>query len=146
MLCMLTTACTGPVTLVDSPSVRLTRIETGHMSFDSQTFVLGFDISNPNSFPLPVQAVSYSVNIGEQRFASGTTQGEFTVPARGDSSFAISVDLDMLQQTSRVAALLRAGSRGDVPYELDGTLTVNIPFTRPIPFSTKGTIPLTSGL
>jgi LEA14-like dessication related protein len=139
-------ACAGPVTLVDSPSIRLTRIESGYMSFNRQTFVLGFDISNPNSFPLPVQVLNYSVQIADQQFASGKTEGAFTVPAHGDSSFSISVDLDMMQQASSIASLLRAGSQGQVPYELNGSLTVDIPFTQPISFSNKGTIPLVSDL
>ncbi len=140
------TACAGPLTLVESPSVRLTQIESGHLSFNRQTFVLGFDISNPNSFPLPVQVLNYSVQIAGQQFASGKTEGAFTVPANGDSSFAISVDLDMMQQTSGIGSLLRAGSQGQVPYELNGSLTVDIPFTQAIPFSNKGTISLVSGL
>ena len=139
-------ACAGPVTLVDSPSIRLTRIDSGHMSFNRQTFVLGFDISNPNSFPLPVQILNYDVQIADQDFASGKTEGAFTVPANGDSSFSISVDLDMMQQSSSIASLLRAGSQGQIPYELNGSLTVDIPFTQAIPFSNKGTISLTSGL
>lgn len=144
-ICMLA-ACAGPVTLVDSPSIRLTRIDSGHMSFNRQNFVLGFDISNPNSFPLPVQVLNYNVQIADQDFASGKTEGAFTVPANGDSSFAISVDLDMMQQSSSISSLLRVGSQGQIPYELNGSLTVDIPFTRAIPFSNKGTISLISGL
>jgi LEA14-like dessication related protein len=144
-ICMLA-ACAAPVTLVDSPSIRLTRIESGQLSFTRQTFVLGFEISNPNAFPLPVQFLNYSVQIAEQRFASGQTKGAFTVPANGDSSFAISVDLDMMQQASGIASLLRAGSQTEIPYALNGSLMVDIPFTKPIPFSNKGTISLISGL
>ena len=144
-ICLLA-ACAGPVTLVDSPSIRLTRIDSGHLSFNRQTFVLGFDISNPNSFPLPVRVLNYDVQIADQEFASGKTESAFTVPANGDSSFAISVDLDMMQQASSIASLLRAGSQGQVPYELNGSLTVDIPFTRAVPFSHKGPISLVSGL
>jgi LEA14-like dessication related protein len=139
-------ACAAPTTLVESPSVTLVGIQSGHMSFDRQTFVLGFDISNPNAFPLPVKAIQYRVRIAEQQFASGETLGGFTVPAGGDSHFSISVDLDMLQQTSRLATLLRVGSRGTVNYDLDGSLTANIPFTKPIRFSNAGTLLLASGL
>lgn len=140
-LCMLTACSTAP-TLVDSPSVSLTRIQPSRMSFDRQTFVLGFDIRNPNAFPLPVKSIRYRIQIANQRFASGETQGEFTVPADGASSFAISVDLDMLQQTSRLAPFMGVTARGDVEYQLDGSLTVNIPLTKAIPFSNKGTISL----
>ncbi len=143
-ICMLA-ACAGPVTLVDSPSVRLTRIDSGRMSIDRQTFVLGFDISNPNAFPLPVKELSYNVRIADQQFASGKTEGAFTVPANGDSAFDISVDLNMMQQSAQIASLLRAGSQGLVTYELNGSFAVDIPFTQPIPFSNKGTISLISG-
>ena len=141
----LLTACASTGNLVESPSVRLSNVQTGHMSFDSQNFLLGFEISNPNGFPLPVKAVQYNVRINDQRFASGETQGAFTVPADGASSFTISVELDILQQTSRLASLLRVGSQGEVPYELEGSLAVNIPFTKPVKFSNKGTVSLAGG-
>lgn len=135
-------ACADTSTLVDSPSVTLTSLQSGHLSFDRQTFVLGFAISNPNAFPLPVKSFHYNVELAGQKFASGETQSEFTVPAHGDSAFAISVDLDMLQQTSRLASLLRVSSRGEVPYKLDGKLAVNIPFSKPVSFSNSGSISL----
>jgi LEA14-like dessication related protein len=144
-MCLLV-ACAAPVTLVDSPSVRLTGIESGRMNFDRQTFVLGFDISNPNTFPLPVKELNYNVKIAGQQFASGKTEGAFTVPSNGDSSFAISVDLNIMQQSSQIGTLLRAGSQGFVSYELDGSLAVDIPLARPIPFSGKGTISLIADL
>ena len=67
--------------------------------------------ANPNPFPLPVKSIRYSVQLGERRFASGETQGTFNVPASGEGSFAISVDMDMLQQTSQLSSLLRGGIR-----------------------------------
>jgi LEA14-like dessication related protein len=115
------------------------------MSFDRQNFVLEFEIHNPNVFPLPVKGIRYDLQIAEQRFASGETQGEFTVPAAGDGAFAISVDLDMLQQASRLASMLRVGSRSDLSYKLHGDLTVNIPMTKPVPFSSSGSISLDQG-
>ncbi|MDH4316716.1 MAG: LEA type 2 family protein [Gammaproteobacteria bacterium] len=144
-ICILV-GCAGPQALVDSPIVRLSSIKSAHMSFDRQNFLLGFEVSNPNAFPLPVKVVKYSVRINDQRFASGETQGEFTIPAHGDGAFTISVDLDMLQQTSRLASLLRLGSHGDLAYELEGSFAVNIPFARPIPFSSKGTLSLAEDL
>lgn len=137
------TACASSTALVESPSIKLANIRSGHLGFDRQTFVLEFQISNPNSFPLPVRAVRYNLLVAEQRFASGETAGEFTVPAGGDSAFAISVDLDMMQQTSRLSSFLRVGSQGDVPYKLDGSISVNIPMTGLIPFSNSGSIALT---
>ena len=134
------TSCAGTETFVESPEVTLVRVEAGSLSLTRQTVHLGFDVHNPNAFALPVKSVRYNLRLGEQRFISGETQGDLTVPAGGDSSFVISVDLDVRQQASQLASLLRAGLTEDVAYELSGTLTVNIPFTRPIPFSQQGVI------
>lgn len=138
----LMSACASTTSFVESPTIRLANIRTGHMSFDRQNFVLEFEIHNPNVFPLPVKAIRYNLQIAEQRFASGESQGEFTVPAAGDGKFAISVDLDMLQQASRLASMLRVGSSGDLPYKLSGDVAVNIPMTRAVPFSSSGSIAL----
>ena len=132
--------CAGTETLVGSPTVNLNSVQVSRVSFNSQTFLLTFDVSNPNPFPLPVKSVRYSVQLGDQRFASGETQGAFNVPASGDGSFAISVDLDIFEQSTQIASLLRIGMRENIEYELHGSLAVDIPFAKPIPFSNSGVI------
>ena len=141
----LLTACAGTETLVSAPTVDLSSVQMSRLSFRGQTFVLGFNVSNPNPFPLPVKSIRYSVQLGEQRFASGETQGAFNVPASGEGSFAISVDMDMLQQTSQLSSLLKGGIRQNIAYELQGSLDVDIPFTKPIPFSNSGVIQVADG-
>lgn len=133
-------ACAGTATLIDSPSVNLTSVELADVSLGRQTFHLGFDVDNPNPFPLPIQAVEYRVILDEEKFAGGATEGSFTVPARGHDDFTISVDLDMLSTATHLSALLRGGMREAVRYELQGSLTVDIPFTKPLPFSSTGVI------
>jgi len=134
------TACAGTQTLVSAPSVNLTSVKLENASFSRQTFLLGFDVSNPNPFPLPVKAVKYNVSFDDRDFAGGETEGSFTVPARGDDAFMISVDLDLLDTATQLTSLLRGGVPEQVSYALDGSLTVDIPFTRPIPFSSTGVI------
>ncbi len=104
---------------------------------------MSFDISNPNPFPLPVTAVEYQLVFDDEKFAGGETQGSFTVPARGDDSFAISVDLDILSSATYLTSLFRGGFRENVSYKLQGRLTVDIPFVKPIPFSSSGIINMT---
>lgn len=133
-------ACAGTGTLIDSPSVNLTSVELADVSLSRQTFHLGFDVDNPNPFPLPIQAVEYRVILDEEKFAGGATEGSFTVPARGHDDFTISVDLDMLNSAAQLSSLLRGGMREAVSYELQGSLTVDIPFTKPLPFSSTGVI------
>jgi len=135
-------ACAGTGTLIDSPTVNLTSVELADVSLSRQTFHLGFDVDNPNPFPLPIQAVEYRVILDEEKFAGGATEGRFTIPARGQDDFTISVDLDVLKTAAQLSAFLRGGMREAVSYELQGSLTVDIPFTKPLPFSSTGVIQL----
>lgn len=143
---LLAGGCAGTGTLVDAPTVTLKSVALESASLNRQTFLLGFDVANPNPFPLPVRAVAYNVHFDGGKFAGGETAGSFTVPARGGDAFMISVELDLLNTATRFASLLRGGMRDELAYALDGSLTVDIPFTRPIPFSSSGTISVQGGL
>jgi LEA14-like dessication related protein len=136
-------ACASTGTVIDSPRVELTGVELTSASFRRQTFLLSFDVSNPNPFPLPVKAVDYEVNFDDRKFAGGETKGNFTVPARGDDSFAISVDLDILSSATHLSSLVKGDFRENISYELRGNFAVDIPLVKPIPFSSSGVINMT---
>jgi len=141
-LCMvyLLSACasTGPV--IQNPNVLLQGIELQDFDFRQQTFVLRFNVDNPNSFPLPISAVRYKVFLERMQFAGGETSGAFTVPANGATDFDVSVELDLMSSATSLATLLRTGASRPLAYELQGSLGINIPFTRPVNFSREGTI------
>lgn len=132
--------CASVASGISKPDVRLANVEVTGIEFSKQTFVLGFDVSNPNPFPLPINFVSYGVKLDKQRFASGETTASFTVPANGDGEFAISVDLDLLRTAPQLLYLVRDGVNGGLPYELNGTLGIGIPFVEPVSFQTSGEI------
>ena len=130
--------------LVASPTVALNDVKVVGLGFDSQTFMLSFDVNNPNSFTLPVKSVSYGVKLDGHHFASGQTASQFSVPANGDGKFAISVDLNLLQTAPQLLSIIRASVRRDVGYELEGQLDVDIPLAPPVSYRNAGTIRLTS--
>lgn len=136
------TACAGTGTLINSPEVRLTSVDMTEADFHRQKFLLGFHVSNPNPFPLPVKSLTYRLRIGEQHFVSGETQGNFTVPSNGDSSFAISVEVDLLRTTTKLAGFIPGNVRQELTYELSGSLAVDIPFAKPLEFSHSDRIDL----
>jgi LEA14-like dessication related protein len=133
-------SCASTETLVTSPTVSLSSVELEKVDFRRQTVLLGFDVSNPNPFPLPVKSLTYQVLFDDQKFAGGQAAGSFVVPARGDDQFEISVDLDILNSATQLASLFTNGAPEQVNYSLKGSFTVDIPFTRPIPFSSSGVI------
>lgn len=139
-MALILVSCAATDTLVATPSVRLTNVTLENMSFNKQTFLLGFEVNNPNAFPLPVNAIKYRVQLDDEHFAGGETQAGFTIPARGTDSFAISVELDILNRVNQITSLIAGGMPDNVSYRVEGSLAVDIPFTRPLPFSSSGVI------
>jgi len=134
--------CASLEELVSPPDVSLANVELTALDFSAQTFRLGFDVSNPNPFPLPVTSVSYGVQLDGIRFATGETEGSFTVPANGDGEFAINVQLNLLQSAPKLLYTLRDGAAGEIPYVLEGSLGIDIPFAKPVKFESAGEIRL----
>jgi len=142
LLASLFTACASTGNLISAPNVSLRNVQMTEVDFSGQTFLLDFDVVNPNPFPLPIDAVSYAVELDGFRFATGQTEGGFTVPASGDGEFAISVQLDLLRTAPQLLYIVRNGVMRDIPYELSGKLGLDIPFTEPLSFSSSGEIRL----
>jgi LEA14-like dessication related protein len=134
--------CASTGSFVDSPHVTLRDVNVTALEFNSQTFLLNFDVINPNPFPLPISAISYGVELDGYRFASGETKGDFTVPASSDGGFAISVDLDLMRSAPQLLFIVRDSVNREIPYALKGTFDVDIPFIAPVSFKTEGTIRL----
>ncbi len=145
-LVLLALALSGCATTVEdivkTPGVELRDVEVLGLGFNGQTFLLSFDVENPNPFALPVSSVSYSLHLDGQRFASGQTPGEFSVPAGGRGEFAISVDLNLLHSAPQLLSIVRQGVRKDVAYELDGRFALDLPLAPAVSFRNSGSIRL----
>lgn len=141
-LCGLAACASLPENIISSPGVELRDVQVMGLGFDSQTFLLSFDVDNPNPFPLPVRHIRYGVRLDGQRFAGGETQSSISVPAGGKTEFAISVQLDLLNTAPQLLSIIRAGTRRDIPYALEGELGIDIPMTPPVSYRTDGTIRL----
>ena len=55
--------CAGTSINVEKPGVSLDNVEVADIDMDRQTFVLDFDVVNPNPFPLPIRSVSYGIEL-----------------------------------------------------------------------------------
>ena len=136
------TACASMESLVSAPGVSLRNVTVTNLGFSGQTFLLGFDVVNPNPFPLPVSEVSYGIELDGQAFANGETAAAFVIPAQGDGEFAISVQLNLLKTAPQLLYVIRDGVRGDIPYALTGVLGIDLPLVKPVSFRSTGEIHL----
>jgi LEA14-like dessication related protein len=139
---VLLSACASLESIVSAPNVSLRNVHVQEVGFDKQTFLLAFDVTNPNPFPLPIKSVSYGVRLDGHHFAGGEATSAFTVPAGSDGEFAISVDLNLLKTAPELLFIVRDAARRDIPYSLEGTLGIDIPYTKPVSFQSDGAIRL----
>lgn len=140
LLCAALTGCASSGRVIETPTVLLEGIALQELNFQQQTFQLRFNVANPNGFPLPISSVRYKVFLEQMQFAGGETGGRFTVPANGATSFDVSVNLDLMKSASSLSSLLRGGVNRPLDYQLQGSLAVALPFTKPLNFSREGTI------
>lgn len=134
--------CASMEQFVSAPDVRLSNVQVKSVDVTGQSFLLSFDVTNPNPFPLPVSTISYALALDGHTFASGSTDSSFTVPARGDGAFAIGVDLDLLRTAPELLFIARDGFRRDIAYSLSGEFGIDIPYARPVAFGTDGRVRL----
>ena len=62
----------------------------------------------------------------------------------GETQVAISVELDLLTTAPRLLSTVRDGVRGQITYELEGQLGIDIPMTPPVRYRKEGAIRLNS--
>ena len=136
------TSCASLEDMVSAPSVSLRNVHVESLGIDKQSFLLSFDVTNPNPFPLPINSISYGVELDGMRFASGQTASEFTIPAGSDGEFAISVNLNLLKTAPQLLFIVRDGARRDIPYALEGSLGFDIPYARQTHFESAGYVRL----
>ena len=134
--------CASTGSLVETPEVSLRNVEVTDLDLKGQSFVLDFDVINPNPFPLPIRSVTYGVELDGYRFASGEISSQLMVPASSDGAFAISVDLNLMRTAPALFFIVREGVYREIPYELEGEFDVDIPLVNAVKFSTEGMIRL----
>ena len=138
----LVSACASMQRAISAPGVSLRNVEVSDLGFSKQTFLLSFDVTNPNPFPLPINHISYGVKLDNKQFANGQTDAAFTIAAQSDGEFAISVELDLLRTAPQLLYIVRDGTMRDLSYELSGKLGIDIPFVDPVSFKSTGEIRL----
>jgi LEA14-like dessication related protein len=131
-----------PDDVIARPDVSLRDVQVTGLGFKNQTFLLTFDVSNPNPFTLPISHVSYGVKLDGQRFASGATPCDISIPASGNGEFSISVDLDLLSTAPQLLSIVQDGARGTIPYELRGQLGLDLPLAPTVRYGNEGSIQL----
>lgn len=104
-----------------------------------QQLRLRMRVQNPNDVQLPVQGITYEVQLSGETYATGESQKDILVPALGETEF----DVDITANAA--AALLRIlGDRSgrNPEYRVLGRVHLASGVVRSIPFEHKGELKL----
>ena len=96
LVTVMSTCASVPENLISAPRVEIKNVQVMGLRFQSQAFLLSFDVENLNPFPLPIRSVDCGINLDGQRFANSETVSDVKLPADGEVRFSISVELNLL--------------------------------------------------
>jgi LEA14-like dessication related protein len=139
MLCWLAavSGCAGLPGRMQPLNVTLADVRPLQMGLLEQEYAMRIRVQNPNQREIPLQGVSFVVELNGKTFAKGVSRQTGSVPAFGDVVLdvtAISSLGDILEQvnamrqgapdwiTYRLQGRLAHGSGSSVPFDSSGTL------------------------
>jgi LEA14-like dessication related protein len=121
-----------------TPTLTVVGIQVGHSDLWQQHLQVRMSVHNPNERELPVQGLTYTLELGGEEVAHGESGASFLVPARGDAEF------DMNVTANAAAALLHlfAHNAASVQYRIRGKVELSSGLLRSVPFDQQGALQL----
>lgn len=118
------TACASLSPSYEKPQVSITSFSLAPQSSGmSPTFLIGLRVVNPNRSALPLQGMSYSVEVEDQRILSGAEPDLPELPGYGTAEFTISAAPDLLGSARLINQLL-SGQRDSLHYRFTAKFDV----------------------
>jgi len=135
ILLLCTVACAAKF---ERPNLNVVGIDMKSGNLLQQTFLVKFQIQNPNDRELPVSGLHAELNVGGEQIASGVSNRAFVVPAHGQIEFDMTITANMA-----LAMLKLANQHADsIDYEVTGAASLDLPFMHNLPFHQNGSFPL----
>jgi LEA14-like dessication related protein len=124
------------------PHVQVVNMHLLESSLFEQRFQVDLRIGNPNDFDLPLDGLTFDLDVNGEDFARGFSDQRVTVPRLGEARLSVVASttlLDLVRQFTLLA------ERGALAYRLHGTAYLNSLAVRQAPYESEGTFRLLSG-
>lgn len=133
-------ACSMFMPKLEPPQLSIVSVELGRSDLFTQHLKVRMRVDNPNDRALPIEGLSYTLDVEGEQAAQGATSASFTVPALGEAEFDMDVTANLAGTLLR---LLSRGSRADqIDYHIAGRVRLSRGLLRSIPFDKRGTFAL----
>jgi LEA14-like dessication related protein len=134
------TACSALRPKLEVPRLSLVRIAMTSADVFNQQFLVRVRVENPNDRELPVTGLDYKLFLEGDSFAEGVSNKPFTVPAKGETDFDMTVRTNFVSGVARL--LSRLNGRDQVQYVVEGKVLTDISMLKKIPFQETGSVSL----
>lgn len=140
-LCLLSLACTA----IQRPTASFKSMFVGDVTAQGLTMKFNLDLANPNAMALPLSDADYRLALGGVQVLEGKATPAGSIPANGTLPVVLPVTLTYENLLAAQDAIRKGG--GDVPYTLDGGLSVGggnalLGQSVRVPLQFTGTLPL----
>jgi LEA14-like dessication related protein len=138
-LCILVlalTACATTGSYPEQPRVSLSSIQPMEMTLLEQRYSLQLRIMNPNDKAIPVEGMSYAIEINGREFAYGVSNAEVSIPPYGEALLDVEVISNLLNIMQQVQEM-HGEQHDSLRYRLTGQISLAKSPAR-LPFEYQG--------
>ena len=104
---------------MERPTVKVTGVTVGSISFTGVDGVVDLSIYNPNAVGVPLEAMAWRLTVSGQSAVTGRAELAETIPAKQNASVRARIHIG----AGAAPALASAIAGGAVTYHLDATFT-----------------------
>ena len=122
----------------EKPTLELVSLKLADDNLLSQRFNVRLKVLNPNDRALPVNGLRYTVEIDGKAFGKGESTRAFTVPARGEAEFDMTLDANLAGAVAAVLSRRERAKGRELEYRLKGTVSIDLPLMRSLDFDQVG--------
>jgi LEA14-like dessication related protein len=118
-----------------SPQVHVVDIRLLQGGLLEQRFRVDLRIGNPNDFDLPLDGLTFELDLNGRHFAEGFTNQTVTVPRLGEARISVDASttlIDMIEQA------LILGERSELSYRIEGVVYLRGMARRQMPYERGG--------
>jgi LEA14-like dessication related protein len=124
------------------PQVRLVDLRLLESSAFEQRFEVDLRIGNPNDVDLPLDGLTFDLEVNGETFASGFSDQRVTIPRLSEEVVSVSASTTLL---AMVRQMLLLAERGEVAYRLRGLAYLDGLQRRSLPYESDGSFSLRPG-
>ena len=135
---LLLTGCTTMSAYPERPRVSLVSIQPKDMTLLEQRYALQLRILNPNETAIPVEGLSYTLEINGREFAYGVSRQAVSIPPFGEALLDVDVVSNLLNVMQQVQEM-SGSQQASLQYRLSGKISLSNSLLK-LPFDYHGAL------